>query len=116
MTLPNGVEEINEKAFYGCSGLETVVLSSSLKQIGNDAFSMCSSLKSITVPSGVTSIRQNAFAGCTALDTVTFASPEGWCIKSKPAATDGRAIDVSNPKNNADFLTIRYFGSVWYRA
>ena len=47
ITIPEGVETIRTKAFYGCSGLKKVILPSSLSILYNYTFKNCSSLKSI---------------------------------------------------------------------
>ena len=46
-TIPNSITSIGERAFYGCTGLTSVI-----------------------IPNSVTSIGDNAFNGCSALDTV----------------------------------------------
>ena len=55
------------------SGLETVVLPSSVKSIGEAAFS-ASSLQDIVIPEGVESIGDYAFYGCQDLKSVTLPS------------------------------------------
>ena len=57
------VTSIEEKAFYGCSGLTSVNISNSIKAIGGYAFYDCSSLASITFPDNVTMIGIDAFYG-----------------------------------------------------
>ena len=44
------VTAIAENAFFGCSGLTSIVIPDSIKSIGYAAFSGCSGLESITVP------------------------------------------------------------------
>ena len=46
-TVPDGVVEIEEKAFYACSNLISLNLPSSIKIIGNSALEQCSNLKTI---------------------------------------------------------------------
>ena len=67
MVSVTGGENIGMGAFYGCSGLTSVVLPDSVTSIGSSAFFGCSSLNGINIPSGVTSIGKSAFSGCTAL-------------------------------------------------
>lgn len=53
ITIPEGVEIIDEKAFYDCDELKTVILPSTLKEIGDYAFEDCPNLKNIKIPANV---------------------------------------------------------------
>ncbi len=66
------VTAIGNKAFYNCTGIESITIPDSVTSIGNSAFFECSSLKSITIPDGVTSIGNGAFCDCTNLTSVTI--------------------------------------------
>ena len=57
-------------AFWGCSGLTSVTIPSSVTEIGSSAFSDCRGLTSVTVPSSVTKIGDNTFSGCSGLTSV----------------------------------------------
>ena len=59
-------------AFYGCSGLTSVTIPSSVTSIGEEAFYGCSGLTSVTIPDGVTRIGRRAFYGCSGLTSVTI--------------------------------------------
>ena len=72
--LPSGVTEIGYNAFSGCSGLTSLTLPSGVTEIGYFAFSGCSGLTSLTLPSGVTEIGYNAFSGCSGLTSLTLPS------------------------------------------
>ncbi len=52
--IPDGVENIYDNAFYGCTGLETVTLHKTLKAIHRGAFEKCASLKNIFFDGTVT--------------------------------------------------------------
>lgn len=71
-TVPNGVEIIGEKAFYGASELEGVKIPSSVKTIEAGAFENCESFTEITLPDGVVSIGTSAFENCISLKTIDF--------------------------------------------
>ena len=74
ITIPDGVENINNSAFSGCTALETVNLPKSLKTIYSNAFSGCTSLKTVNFnkdTSGVT-IQQKAFLDCSSLESFDF--------------------------------------------
>jgi hypothetical protein len=51
LDIPEGVTEIGDGAFYGCTYLEEMVLPSSVQEIGDNTFALCSKLKKITVNS-----------------------------------------------------------------
>ena len=64
--IPASVTRIDDFAFEDCSSLQTVTFEgdSELTSIGNAAFRNCSSLTSITIPSRVTEIDSYAFYRC----------------------------------------------------
>ena len=68
----HSVTLIADYAFWGCSGLTSVIIGNSVTSIGNNAFAWCSSLTSVTIPNSVTSIGERAFAGCSGLTSVTI--------------------------------------------
>ena len=68
LNLPESIETIGDRAFYGCTRLLSVNLSSNLKSIGRSAFESCISLKSITLPKSLKVIREYAFRNCANYD------------------------------------------------
>ena len=73
--IPDSVTSIEDKAFYGCSGLTSITIPDGVTSIGDSAFNGCSGLTSITISVGVTSIGDNAFSGCSGLTSITI--PDG---------------------------------------
>lgn len=73
-TVPEGVENIRNRAFYRCGYLTEVFLPTSLKTIGEMAFHTCSALQKIVLPEGLESIGKDAFAYCTGLTEITIPS------------------------------------------
>ena len=67
-------DKLGDYAFYGCSGLTSLTLPSSVTSIGDYAFQDCSGLTSLTLPSGVTSIGICAFYDCSGLTSLTIPS------------------------------------------
>lgn len=63
VTVPEGVEVIDEHAFEGVCDFRTVSLPSTLKEIGYRAFAE-STLQGIVIPEGVTLIGEEAFEYC----------------------------------------------------
>lgn len=70
--IPDSVTEIGDYAFYGCTYLENVKLSENLTSIGNYAFNQCKALTAIDLPDSLTSIGNYAFYKCTGLTDVTL--------------------------------------------
>lgn len=68
--VPNTVTKISGYAFYECTGISTVVLSSSVTSINPYAFYDCYSLKSIIIPSSVALIGGEAFYNCNNLNSI----------------------------------------------
>lgn len=50
------ITRIEEKAFFGCSSLKTVVINDGVNTIGNSIFFRCSNLESITLPNSIEAI------------------------------------------------------------
>lgn len=63
--LPEGLEEIEARAFEDCISLSEITLPASVKNISYNAFAGCLSLKNINLPDGV-KIATGAFKGCPA--------------------------------------------------
>lgn len=79
LDIPVTVETLGGKAgnglrgaFYGCAGIEEVVIpaGSKMTRIGDEAFKDCSGLKRLRFPKTVTAIGSGAFAGCKELSGV----------------------------------------------
>ena len=71
-------DKLGDYAFYGCSGLTSLTLPSSVTSIGRGAFHGCWKLTNLTIPSGVTSIGYSAFRGCSGLTSLTIPSGVTW--------------------------------------
>ena len=63
IVIPEGVTDIGEVAFYGCTGLSRVRLPESLRIIREEAFGECG-LESVVIPEGVETIVEKAFFCC----------------------------------------------------
>ena len=73
--FPNCLRYIGSWAFTDCTNLVAVDLPASLKTIGGFAFEDCTSLVAVEFPAGLQVIGQYAFGGCTSLEAVEL--PEG---------------------------------------
>ena len=65
-TVPDGTTIITEGMIP--SDTTIVIIPEGVTEIGDNAFKGCTSLESITIPKGVTSIGESAFDGCTSLN------------------------------------------------
>ena len=72
IVIPDGTEKIGAHAFYGCSGLTSVMIGNGVTSIGINTFYKCRGLESITIPDNVTSIGRSAFGYCSELTTINF--------------------------------------------
>ena len=75
-----GITTIDDKAFYGCDNLRTIIIPQNVKTIGyrafyclnNEPYGFPSSLAFISLPEGLTSIGQGAFQYCDFLKSITI--------------------------------------------
>ncbi len=83
-TVPQGVEIIGKKAFFGLP-IESITIPNSVKVIGEQSFMCCEKLKQIDFPDGLTTIGDEAFNQCMGLNTlfipksVTSIEPMTFC-------------------------------------
>lgn len=69
--INEGITEIGEKTFYGCSEVTQIELPETLSKIGKQAIS-CQKLTEIHIPENVTSIEQSAFFKCKSLKQIVI--------------------------------------------
>jgi hypothetical protein len=73
-TVPNTVTGIGDNAFYGCSNLTGITLSTNVASIQSSAFANCGGLTAFNFPGAVTNIGASAFFGCSNLAVITVAT------------------------------------------
>ena len=61
------IENVGEKAFFGCSALTTPLISDAIKTIGDSAYEGCAALGETEMFNSITAIGENAFKDCTSL-------------------------------------------------
>lgn len=71
--LPEGIEEIEQQAFFDIPYLKWVYLPDSLIRLGGSVFGQCTAIEEIYIPKKVRIIPTNAFKGCKALRSVVIA-------------------------------------------
>ena len=73
VTLPEGLEYIGNKAFYG-TGITSLSLPNSITGLGDMALASCPALANINIGTGVSEVSSNAFINCPNLATITVAA------------------------------------------
>lgn len=71
ISIPNTIEKISSRAFYG-TGLTEINIPDSVITIDFSAFSHCSALTTATIGTGISSIGQYIFAECPLLTEITI--------------------------------------------
>ena len=71
--LSTDLQQLEYAAFRGCSSIDKVNIGSKLSELSEQVFAECSSLKEIYIPDNITAIQKAAFYECTALGQVTGA-------------------------------------------
>jgi len=66
------VTSIGTNAFYNCTNLTSVAISTNVTSLGLQSFSDCVNLTNVTIPNGVTNIGPGAFAWSTSLARITI--------------------------------------------
>ena len=79
LVIPDGITEVKDYAFYGCSGLTSVTIPEGVTSIETTAFSYCSGLTSVTIPQSMASIGVYAFYECDNLNAVNITDLSAWC-------------------------------------
>ena len=104
-------DKLGDYVFYGCSGLTSLTLPSSVTSIGRGAFYGCWKLTSLTIPSGVTSIGKWAFRGCSGLTSI-YVYPENLPELGIDIFTgcDAKNCTVYVPKGTYDAYKSSEFG------
>lgn len=70
--LPSGIEEISNKAFYGCKSIKEIIISDGVKKIGSGAFKNMFYLEKAVLPDSVTEIGNELFYSCERLEEVNI--------------------------------------------
>ncbi len=93
ITIPKGVEIIEESAFKNCENLTSIEIPEGVKTINNKAFMNCSNLATVVIPQSVTSIELTySFGLCKKLTDV-------WVYHKFPLKLRGNPFAESNFKN-----------------
>ena len=104
-------DKLGDYVFYGCSGLTSLTIPSSVTSIGDKAFYGCSELTSLTIPFSVTEIGWGAFRGCSGLTSI-YVYPENLPELGIDIFTgcDAKNCTVYVPKGTYDAYKSSEFG------
>ena len=72
--IPESVTKIGEWAFRGCGNLTSILLPENVMEIGRWAFEDCGHLSNILIPEGVTKINEGTFSLCSSLESITISN------------------------------------------
>lgn len=109
LTVPAGLKSIASYAFYNCSSLSAFAIPDGVKTVEPWTFGNCSSLKTLTVPKGIESISDRAFYGCVALEKLAVGqSIEEWCSFDKGADNDSLDTATVTTEKYASILGYGY--------
>ncbi len=101
--LPEGIEVIPQYAFYDCSSLASVTLPSTVKEIETYAFTYCSALESIVLPEGLVSLGDRCFqsSGLTSVKLpASLTAIPSYCFYSCPLTSIELGDQVTALGNN----------------
>ena len=70
LSIPNGIKEIKDYAFYSCSKSTSLEIPNTVSSIGQQTFYNCTGLSSIALGDGVASIGYQAFYNCNKVSTL----------------------------------------------
>lgn len=110
MVIPDSVVEIGDHAFNGC-GFEALTLPDSVKKIGYGAFGFCCKLKQITLPNGIEEIPNNAFNGCVNLTSAEI--PDSVRIIGRDAFNGCRGLERIVIPNGVEEMGHSVFANCW---
>lgn len=114
--IEEGITEIQEEAFKGCTMLTYVSLPSTLKEIKDKAFSGCIRLQSVTLQEGLKSLGEEAFSLCANLKDIYLPSSLEhvkrailwYSCQTKIHIPDGTKTDKFDPEWNVDDSPLLY--------
>ncbi|MBQ9112204.1 MAG: leucine-rich repeat domain-containing protein [Clostridia bacterium] len=75
LIIPNNTS-VSAYAFYGCSGITSVVFSDSIRIVGQYAFCNCRDLRTVTIPHSITSFGGYTFKSCRSLTDIYYHGTE----------------------------------------
>ena len=118
LVLPESVETVAARAFYGCTSLVGASLPAVVRT-GEEAFAHCASLRSVSFGGAAVFVENRAFEGCAALTSAVFGKADRWFVHpSGSSVGEGVPLPeegVSDPARAAAWLTGEYCDRFWKR-
>lgn len=108
--IPNNVSDIDNYAFYNCTGLTSIEIPESVSNIGNYAFYGCTGLTSIEIPTSA-NIGEYAFYNCTSLATIDIPNSIT-CIGNKAFHNTAWYDNQSDGLIYAGLIAYKYKGTM----
>lgn len=71
------LKTVRDRAFAGCSSLETLELGYRIKELGNDIFNGCHSLESLEIKGSFDKFEKSTFSGADSLESLSLWSDAG---------------------------------------
>lgn len=107
--MTSSVLNIRDRAFESCTSLKSITLSDNITYIGDSSFTFCNTLESIVMPTGLKGIGAYAFQYCQALCDVT--------LNEGLESIGGDAFSNNDAMREIEFpSTLSYIGgSAFYR-
>ena len=72
MKLPSTLSVIGHEMFWGCTALESCIISSAVTSIGTNAYTECISFCHIDLPGSIIQIEGDAFSNCYNLESINI--------------------------------------------
>ena len=111
LTIPDGVTEIGNYAFYGGTGFTSVNIPGTVTNIGPQAFYGCSNISTVAFSEGIQNIGAEAFRNCSSLTTVSL--PEGVTTVGDNAFNTGNMKNVTIPSTLYSFGNTAFGNKLW---
>ena len=113
--FPKSLKTIGDYAFYDCGSLTTLTLPKGLEILGNNSFGSCNLLTSVILQEGLKNIGENAFSWCSSLTSVTF--PNGLETIGENAFSVSNLTSITLPQSlksigDSAFLSCRLLSLV----
>lgn len=88
VVIPDTVCRIHEKAFRGCSVVQSIEVPNTVTWIDWGAFSFCENLECLKLPSSIEFISSSAIEGCKSLKSIIMEENKNYYVK------DNRIIKI----------------------